>query len=181
MPDQPPHPFRRKAQLQQLSALVPAMIEPALRQRGFASAAILAEWTEIAGAELARYTTPLEIRWPKRREQDTAASLPRSRMQEKADGATLVIACPGAFALDAQMASARLIEAANQRFGFRAVTKLEIRQILAPEKRKKPRETPIPDNLVKEMDARLGDITDEVLRKAMSEMAAGIAQRAKRG
>lgn len=173
----PADPKRPQRRLNRLSALVPGMIEPALRQRGFASAALLSEWAEIAGAQMAGFTTPLELRWPKKREPGKGEPVPRGRMQEKAEGATLVIACPGAFALEAQMASARIIEAANRRFGFRAITKLEIRQIAPPEKRNPARETPIPPALARQISADCADILDENLRRALGELGAGIARR----
>jgi hypothetical protein len=159
-----------------LGTLVPALLEPTLRARGFASAQILAEWTEIVGSSIARCTAPLEIRWPRRRDSETAAR-PAGRLQERAEGATLVIACPGAFALEVQMAEKRILEQANRRFGFRAVTRLEIRQqpLPAPIVAAAPRL--VPAEAIAEAERAMPDITDPTLRRALGELRAGLALR----
>jgi hypothetical protein len=170
-------PIRKRPRVNRLAMLVPEMIEPALRQRGFASTAILAEWREIVGAALASRTAPLEIRWPKRRTPGDDARPKLGRMQEKAEGATLVIACPGAFALEAQMASAQIIEATNRRLGFRAVTKLEIRQGELPKPTAAKADHPLSEPEIAVVAASLGDIADEPLKRALAQLGAGIARK----
>lgn len=174
------HPLRKRPRVNRLAALVPEMIEPALRQRGFASTAILAEWREIVGEALAQRTAPLEIRWPKRRVQAGEARPNPGRMQEIAEGATLVILCPGAFALETQMASSQIIEATNRRLGFRAVTKVEIRQQDLPKPVVTTPVPPLSEAQISEIAGRLGDIADEPLRRALAELGAGIARKGRR-
>lgn len=172
-----PQPIRKRPRVNRLAALVPEMIEPALRQRGFASTAILSEWREIVGAALATRTAPLEIRWPKRRAPSEESRPKPGRMQEKAEGATLVIACPGAFALEVQMSSNAIIEAANRRLGFRAVTKLEIRQGELPKPVVKKTAPPLSEAQIADVAAGLGDISDDQLRRALAELGASIARK----
>jgi hypothetical protein len=173
-------PLRKRPRVNRLAALVPEMIEPALRQRGFASTAILTEWREIVGAALAERTAPLEIRWPKRRNPAEDGRAGQGRMQEKAEGATLVILCPGAFALEAQMASGQIIEAANRRLGFRAVTRIEIRQQELPRPPASQIEQPLSEAQIAEIADDLGDISDESLKRALAELGAGIARKGRR-
>jgi len=172
--------LRKRPRVNRLAALVPEMIEPALRQRGFASTAVLTEWREIVGEALAERTAPLEIRWPKRRNPAQDARPNQGRMQEKAEGATLVIHCPGAFALEAQMASGRIIEATNRRLGFRAITRIEIRQAELPKPVTARVEQPLSEAQIAEIAAELDDISDESLKRALAELGAGIARKGRR-
>ncbi|MGL5445697.1 MAG: DUF721 domain-containing protein [Rhabdaerophilum sp.] len=173
-------PIRKRPRVNRLSALVPEMIEPALRQRGFASTAILSEWREIVGASLSQRTAPLEIRWPKRRAALEESRPKPGRMQEKAEGATLVIACPGAFALDVQMSSNAIIEATNRRLGFRAITKIEIRQGELPKPVASKTAPPLSEAQISDVAAGLGDISDDQLKRALAEFGASIVQKDKR-
>jgi hypothetical protein len=163
-------------QLARIGALVPQMIEPTLRARGFASAAILAEWAEIVGPAVARHASPLEIRWPRRRESESA-SRPVGRLQERAEGATLVIACPGAFVLELQMAESCILEQANRRLGFRAVTRMEIRQQPLPALPIRRGPDTIPPDAIAEAERQMPDIADATLRRALGEFRAGLAMR----
>jgi hypothetical protein len=165
---------RKRPRTSRLALLMPDLLEPTLRERGFASATLLAEWAEIVGAGLAQFTVPLEIRWPKRRGEGEFAPKRAGRMQEKAEGAVLVVSCAGAFALDVQMASARILDAVNRRLGFRAVTRLEIRQGEAPKPRAAFVEREIPAALVEKQKANLTHIADDALREALARMGAGI-------
>lgn len=169
----PPPVLRRGAN--RLSMLVPQSVAPVLQQRGFASSALMTEWENIAGAHLARHATPLEIRWPKRHEN--TPQTPRSRKQEEAEKATLVLACPGAFALEVQMATPRLIEAINRRLGFAAIGKIIVQQVrLAPKPEVK---SPPPDDpvLIAREAEKLGHIQDDPLRRALATMSARVFQK----
>jgi hypothetical protein len=109
-----------------------------------------------------------------------AEAAPRrtGRMQDKAEGAVLVVTCASAFALEVQMASARILDAVNRRLGFRAVTRLEIRQGATPKPRTAFMEREIPADLVQAQKATLTNIADEGLREALARMGAGVAMKA---
>ncbi len=171
---------RKRPRVNRLAQLMPDLLEPTLRERGFASATLLAEWAEIVGPALAEFTVPLEIRWPKKRMEADIAPRRAGRMQEKAEGAVLVVTCASAFALEVQMASARILDAVNRRLGFRAVTRLEIRQGETPKPRTVFIEREIPAELVSEQKAGLTDIADDGLREALARMGAGIAMKARK-
>lgn len=161
-----------------LSDLVPATIEPALRQRGFATSAILTEWREIVGPRLAEWTQPLEIRWPRRTEIDAPAGKSVSDKAERARRATLVVACPGAFALDVQMASAGLIEAVNRRLGFGCIGTIVVHQMPKAPPPAPPRSRQLDPALVARVEQALGHIEAEDLRHALAILGAGITRKA---
>lgn len=170
--------LRKRPRTNRLALLMLDLLEPTLRERGFASATLLAEWAEIVGAGLAEFTVPLEIRWPRKRMEAEAAPRRTGRMQDKAEGAVLVVTCASAFALEVQMASARILDAVNRRLGFRAVTRLEIRQGATPKPRTAFMEREIPADLVQAQKATLTNIADEGLREALARMGAGVAMKA---
>ena len=168
-----PPAFRRGANT--IAALMPQSVAPVLQQRGFASSALMSEWAEIAGAHLAKVATPLEIRWPKRRE--TTSQAPRSRKQDDAEKATLVLACPGAFALEVQMATPRLIETLNRRLGFAAIGTIIVQQTRRVPKPAPP--APLADDpaLIAREALKLAHIQDEPLRQALATMSARVQQK----
>jgi hypothetical protein len=171
---------RKRPRTNRLALLMPDLLEPTLRERGFASATLLAEWAEIIGPALAEFMVPLEIRWPRKRMDAGSTARRGGRMQEKAEGAVLVVACAGAFALEVQMASGRVLDAVNRRLGFRAVTRLEIRQGETPKPRAAFMEREISAELITAQKAALTDIADDALREALARMGAGIAAKGRK-
>jgi hypothetical protein len=163
-------PLRRQYGSRPLGALVPEMMAPLLQQRGFASATILTQWAEIVGLHIAKWTTPLEIRWPK---LGKGVDHPNTAPGK----AVLIIACPGAFALDVQNAEKAIIEAVNRRFGWACISAIRISQ--------QPRPAPKPPVERKNLSPAeiaiisdgLGDIAQPDLRQALAELGAAIAKR----
>ncbi|HRE21023.1 MAG TPA: DciA family protein [Rhabdaerophilum sp.] len=160
-----------------LGDLVPEAVAAALRERGFASSTILTQWREIIGPHLAQWTHPVEIRWPRRPGEAAPAFKAATAKQEKAQRAVLVVGCPGAFALDIQMASAAIIEAVNRRLGFGCVGSLQIAQMPQPEPSPPKPSRELDPALVREIEAGLSYIEAPDLRRALAELGAGIAQR----
>jgi hypothetical protein len=113
---EPPSPAPRRRGPRPLAALVTETVGPAFSQRGFASADLIVHWPEIVGVRLARQCRPIGITWPKGGASNGL-------------GATLTLACPGAFALDVQQMGPVLIERINRRLGWRCITRLAIRQV----------------------------------------------------
>ena len=107
-----------------VGSFVPKLARKAFEKFGFAAAAVLTDWREIVGPEIAACTAPERLRWPKPAEGDTQSPPgPRS-------GATLLLRVEPARALDVQYKTAQIVERINAYFGYRAVT--EIRLIQAP-------------------------------------------------
>jgi hypothetical protein len=184
-----PKPSRRKGTVS-LASLVPDAVAQALRERGFASSAVMTEWREIVGPHLAAWTHPLEIRWPKRAQEAPAKAspakpavtkpLPVRTRTEQASRATLVIACPGAFALDMQMASAGIIEAVNRRLGFGCIGAIQIMQVPRPEPPKPRQSRNLDPAVVAKLETEFADIEAAELRQALARWGAEILTRPNR-
>lgn len=110
---------------------MPEIARPAIEKFGFASAALIEQWSRIAGRELAAYCQPERIRWPRARKQ-----LAESEADAAREGAVLVLRVDPARALDVQYASGQIIERINASFGYRAISRLTIVQ--APVARSAP-------------------------------------------
>ena len=170
---------RKKTGAQMLSHLLPEMIEPVLRQRGFANATILTEWAEIAGPLLAASTTPLELKWPPRSADQGAGAPARSARLDRSRKATLIVASTSAGALDLQMMSAALIQQINRRLGFDCVGAIQIRQgALARQVKRSPPRQEDPA-LIRQVSEALDDIRDAGLREALARLGAGIIGKSK--
>lgn len=137
----------RKGGARPIGAFVEKALDSAARARGFATTALLSDWRAIAGAELARYTMPDRIIWPRRRDHwdDADADNPKSRGHRR-DGATLVLRIEGPRAIEVQHRGTQILERINAYFGYRAVT--EMRFLQAPISRvarpKRSRKPPLP-------------------------------------
>ena len=71
-----------------IGAYVARMLDPIARARGFAITSLLSEWPTVVGEELASFTAPDKLVWPRRTEEREAAS-PQSAWRN--DGAILVL------------------------------------------------------------------------------------------
>lgn len=143
-----------------LNDLVPAVIKPVFERYGFSSAEILTKWAAYAGADVARYTAPERLKWPREH-------------GEKDTGATLILRVDGARALDVQYKIPQLIERINAAFGYRAVTSIKLIQAPLPPAAAKPR-------FKSEAPAKGGgaSVTGEPrLDAALARIAAGIETR----
>ncbi|MCC7049202.1 MAG: DUF721 domain-containing protein [Alphaproteobacteria bacterium] len=93
-----------------LAAALPNVTRAALGKRGFALAALLAEWQAIVGPTLAASTAPLR--------------LAKGRNDE---GAVLELRVESTAAVELQHNEPRIIERINAHFGYNAVQRLKLR------------------------------------------------------
>ena len=82
-----------------IGAYVARMLDPIARARGFAITSLLSEWPAVVGEELASFTAPDKLVWPRRTEDREAAS-PQSAWRN--DGAILVLKVDGPRAIELQ-------------------------------------------------------------------------------
>jgi hypothetical protein len=148
-----------------LSELLGATLSDALKSQGFASAEILARWTDIAGSEIAAHSEPIKINWP--RAVGDAAPEP----------ATLVLRVEGPAAVEIQHLSAVILERVNRFFGWQAIGTIALRQ--APlRRREKPIPPPPPDPAVTARIAEtMPEVLDEDLRQALARLGAAIKRK----
>jgi len=148
-----------------IGSYVAKALDPAARARGFATTALLSDWPAIVGRELAQFTMPDRVIWPRRR--DEAEDGQRNR---RGEGATLVLRIEGPRAIEVQHRAGPILERINAYFGYRAVT--EMRFLQAPVARgataQRAREAPPPDYSLPES----AGIEDEGLRRALSRLGA---------
>jgi len=146
-------------------AFAPNLTRPAFEKYGFPAAALLTDWAAIAGSDLAAFTAPERLKWPRQQREPEEADGPHS--------ATLVLRVAGPRAIELQHRLPQLIERINAYFGFRAVAQVRLYQApLEPShtaRHPQQRITPRADRagLVK-------TISDPRLRTALSRIAAGI-------
>jgi hypothetical protein len=157
-----------------VGAYLPRIAKEVFAAHGFPGAALLSEWPVLAGEELAAFTAPERLIWP-RRSRDTAredqtGEPPRGRRPE---GATLVLRVDGPRAIEVQHGAPQIIERLNAYFGYRAVAALRIvqgpvvRENTASERQ--PDEPP-PD------ETGLERIEDESLRTALARLGAHVGE-----
>jgi hypothetical protein len=174
-PEHSSRPIKRR--IAPLGSLIAGSIAPVLQMRGIAQAAILTEWPEIVGPAIAPYCLPLEIKWPNRH-HDTQSAAPITSKAQKANQARLIIACPGAFALDLQAATPMILEAINRRLGWNCIGSVQISQMPLPKPAPKTLPRALDPALIKTATERLNDIDAPDLRRALAILGAEISQRA---
>ena len=151
-----------------IGTYVAKALDPAARARGFATTALLSDWPAIVGRELAQFTMPDRVLWPRRREDTESETSPRGH---KAEGATLVLRIEGPRAIEVQHRSGQILERVNAYFGYRAVTEMRFLQapIARTGKKRPERKPPLPAYSLPES----AGIEDEGLARALSRLGAG--------
>lgn len=103
-----------------VGSFVPKLAAKAFEKYGFHSAEIMTAWPRVAGAEIASFTAPERIKWPRGYASDEG--------EGASGGATLVLRVEPARALDAEYRSAEIIDRINRYFGYRAIAALRLIQ-----------------------------------------------------
>jgi hypothetical protein len=150
-----------------IGAFTAAALDSAARARGFATAALLTNWPSIVGAELARFTMPDRVVWPRHRDEAGGTSRHQGRREE---GAILVLRVDGPRAIEVQHRSSQILERVNGHFGYRAVAEMRILQ--APVTRKPAPEAPAPLPVDPDALPPSAAIEDRGLREALLRLAA---------
>src|SRR5262245_37445294 len=159
-----------------IGAYAARALDPAARARGFATVGLLSEWPAIVGAELAQFTMPDKVVWPKRRDEAEPDAAPKGH---RAEGAILVVRVEGPRAIEVQHRSGQILERVNAYFGYRAVAEMRILQ--APVTRKPSRASSPPALDSTEALPTSASIENERLRKALSRLGAAARAKLTRG
>jgi hypothetical protein len=155
MPHDPSEKRRYSLFSKTLKSCVDPVLRPIIKTQGAAASKLITEWPEIVGNDIAAYSAPIRLQFPK----------------DKNSGGTLYIACEGAHALTLQHMAPMLIERLTMYFGYPAVARIMLEQTLIsrePTTKPKPtsRKTAPPINT----DC-LADIEDEELKKVLTDFA----------
>jgi hypothetical protein len=151
-----------------IGAYVANMLDPIARARGFAITSLLSEWPAVVGEELASFTAPDRVVWPRRSEDGEAAS-PQSSW--RAEGAILVLKVDGPRAIEVQHRAEQILERVNIYFGYRAIAQLRFLQAPLPKARG---EAPVPAPASAEEPLLAPGVADSGLAKALGRLGAGI-------
>jgi hypothetical protein len=104
---------------------VARVLDPVAKARGFATTALLTEWPAVVGDELARFTMPDKVVWPRRSE---GGESPSSQSAWRDDGAILVLKVEGPRAIELQHRAEQILQRVNTYFGYRAIAQLRFLQ-----------------------------------------------------
>jgi len=100
------------------------------------------EWAEIAGPDLATFTRPEKLTWPRRPRNDLPEHEQTNYPSKQSGGATLILRVDGPRAIEVQHSATQIKEQINAYFGYNAVT--ELRFLQAPITNELPRNTATP-------------------------------------
>lgn len=163
-PKPAPDPIERRAKGPlTLARLTDRLTRAALGKRGFTDAAVVARWPEIVGADLAAFACPMQVKYPKGRN----------------DAATLVLrVSSSAAAAMLQLKTPQILARVNAFFGYAAVARLEASHGPLPPRPAKPAATPdpVPSPAVVAATAL---VASEDLRNALRKLGARLQHRAR--
>lgn len=117
-----PPPVARVVPARTVGSFVPGLTRKAFEKFGFSTATLITDWAAIAGAELAGYTAPERLKWPR------GAGGEAGDWETDRRGATLMLRVDPARALDVDYRARQIVERINAYFGYRAVETLRIVQ-----------------------------------------------------
>tara|TARA_R110002094_G_scaffold137887_4_gene129409 strand:- start:1437 stop:1991 length:555 start_codon:yes stop_codon:yes gene_type:complete len=148
-------------------SLLSGQIRRASEQRGFAQSRLLTQWAEIAGADTAAISRPVEI------------SYVRSGF-----GATLTLLTTGANAPMLEMQKEQLRTKVNAVYGYNAISRIKITQTAASgfadgkvafDHRRGTLDKPAPDPVLRQKAVETAQpVTDEGLRGALERLGENI-------
>jgi hypothetical protein len=151
---------------------VPQLTKKSFEKHGFSAATLLTDWRTIVGHDLATYTAPERLKWPR----GVEAYGDVSEDGGGRPGATLILRVDSVRALDVSYKSRQLIERINAYFGYRAVSELRFIQAPVAELQLQPAIRVIrpaaPSPAVQA-------VADDGLRAALTKLQATMAARAK--
>lgn len=170
----PPVDGRHKSGAQAIGSFVPKVARAVFEAKGFPSAAVLVNWPAIVGRDLAAFTAPERLIWPRRRaERDEDGAVRTHTLRTSRRGATLVLRVDGPRALEIQHTAPQLIERINTYFGYGAVSALRLVQ--APVRRTRVLQRDPPPDEPEVDPGDLEQIENEALRRALVRLRSRVA------
>ena len=138
----------------------------AMDRRGFASGQVISHWSAIVGEELAGFAAPLEVKFPRQRN----------------DHATLVLqVASGAAATMLHLKTPMMLERINAFLGYNAVSRIEAHQGPLPKRKQRRVATRAPAALPSGDTERIQQATKSVasdsVRGALERLGVSVARR----
>lgn len=161
-----------------VGSFVPKLTQKAFEKYGFSTVALLTDWTAIAGRDLAAYTRPERIKWPR----NVAVREDVESGCQGRPGACLILRVDPARALDVQYSAAQLIERINGYFGYRAIADLRILQApldlvgKLPERSERPLSVRPASPAKGKASLPVPMVADEALKAALMRLQEGFAR-----
>lgn len=154
-------------------SLMGTQIKTASQTRGFAVSRLLTHWEEIAGADIAAISRPVEVSYGK-------GGL----------GATLCLLTTGANAPLLEMQKVKLREKVNATYGYNAISSIRITQTHAHgfaegqvdfvHRKPAPEAKPVDPEIAREVKAQAAQIGDARLREALAALGQNVLSKHKR-
>ena len=161
-----------------VGSFLPKITGKILAKKGFPNMSLITDWPAIVGPQLAAYTCPEKMNWPRapydepRDESDAGVETPAKRPSRKPQrGITLKLRVESHMALDVQYNLEEITERINSYFGYRAVT--DIRIIQGPICKQTPASQAGNDHIKCQTKGPLADLStieDDDLRKALQRL-----------
>lgn len=129
------------------------------RQRGFSQAHILAHWAAIVGSQLAEFSSPEKLTYPRKAEEGQSAGI-------------LTIRVEGPAAVEIRHLEPQILERINGFYGYRAVERLKLIQAPLPRKPYRRRYRPAPLDAASRaaLAQSLESIEEPALKNALAKL-----------
>lgn len=163
-----------------LSDLVPGLTKDILGKKGLLFGKMLAEWTQIAGADIAAHTMPLDLKYAKKPGAKAPDIKSGRKAPEKKSQATLHLAVQSAYALELSYQKTLLIERLNMFFGYPAIKDIKMVQqdnVMGNKKSKPVHQRPLTMQEEKSLDDLVSGIQENDLQTALKNLGKAITSR----
>ncbi len=159
-----------------VGSFLPKITGKILAKKGFPNMSLITDWPAIVGPELADFTCPEKMNWPRQpreepRDETSEQEPPQNRGRQR--GITLKLRVESHGVLEVQYSLEAIIMRINSYFGYRAVT--DIRIIQGPVGKAEPAHQRPSDHIKCQTSAPLADfskIEDDDLRNALLRLDA---------
>jgi hypothetical protein len=150
---------QRRGQMRVIGAMLPRVAGPGLGKNGLGEAQLIRHWPDIVGERIARGTVPEKLSFFR---------------GERRDGTLRLGVVPG-LALEIQHNEPVILERINAFLGYRAVTRLTLRQTLTSRRAPAPRPPRLEPDAEAALDRRVAVIGGGELRAALKRLGAALA------
>ncbi len=163
-------PYFRRQGFQSINAILPGVTKKVFERYGFSTVSLITEWDSIVGSDLAAYSWPEKVSWPRTHYDQEGNQRAQKSSHKGHYGATLMLGVESHRALDVEYQSEQILEKINQFFGYRAITGLRIIQISANRHNKKTDNIPKPQPKHKVEKTLFDGLEDEGLMQALQKL-----------